>query len=144
MSNEERQEAEDFRKFLESITRDLEVTNEDGSKTAIKCSDTFSYKVPKGHADEGKEYEKAFSYPICETNDDVEKVLEGKGWSVLQMVNDALKANARSNAYQLALAAYKTTRTPEQLREDIIRDMVRGGINPEVARKQVEALFAAQ
>jgi len=129
MSNEERQEAEGFKKFLDSIERG---------------TDKFGYKVPKGHADEGKEFEKAFTYPVCETDEEVDTVLEGKGWDLKSMVNDALKANARSNAYQLALAVYKTTRTPEALRTDIIKDLVRLGFSEEVAAQQVDSMLAAQ
>lgn len=129
MSNEERQEAAEFKAFLDSIERG---------------TDKFGYKVPSGHADEGKAFEKAFTFPICETDDEVNTVLEGKGWTVKEMVNDALKAGSRSNAYQLALAAYKTTRTPEQLRLDIIKDLVRAGISEDIAKVQVDAMFSAQ
>lgn len=129
MSNEERQEAAEFKAFLDSIERG---------------SDKFGYKIPAGHQDEGKQIEKVFTYPICETDEEVNRVLDGKGWNVKEMVNDALKAQYRSNAYQLALAAYKTTRTPEQLRADIIKDLVRMGFSEEVATAQVDTMLKAQ
>lgn len=108
-------------------------------------SDSFTFKVPKGHADTGKAVEKSFTFPVCVDNEDVlAKVMEIKGWSLVEMINDALKANARSNAYQLALAPYRPSqRTPEQIREDIIRDFVRTGIPEEAARRTVESMFAA-
>lgn len=115
-------------------------------------SDSFTFAVPDTHADSkivhfdgGKPGKKkvSFLFPIV-TEDTVAKVMEIKGWTSVDMVNDALKANARSNEYQLALAPYRPSqRTPEQIKEDIIRDYVRSGISEDIARKQVEALFSA-
>jgi hypothetical protein len=60
------------------------------------------------------------------------------------MVNDNLKANARSNAYQAALLPYRPSEvSAEDIKERMIRDYIRLGIPEDTARKQVEALLAA-
>jgi hypothetical protein len=104
----------------------------------------FSFKVPETHVLAGKKIEEVFDYQVCENQADVDSILESKEWSVIQLVNDQLKANARSNAYQNASAVYRpTTVSPADIKERMIRDYIRLGIPEDVARKQVDALLGA-
>jgi hypothetical protein len=110
----------------------------------------FSFKVPgekddpTAHADAGKKVEKSFDYQECETDEEAAKVMADKKWKLIDMVNEALKSNARSNAYQSALLPYKPSEvSPEDIKERMIRDYIRLGIPEDTARKQVEALLAA-
>jgi hypothetical protein len=104
----------------------------------------FTFKVPDGHAQAGEKMEKAFEYAECETEAEAVKVIEDKKWNVRDMVNDTLKANARSNAYQAALLPYRPSEvSPEEIKERMVRDYIRLGIPEDVARKQVDSLLAA-
>lgn len=103
----------------------------------------FSFAIPEGHPQAGEKVEKPFEFQIVETLDEANKVIADKKWSVIGMVNDTLKANARSNAYQAALLPYRPSEvTPEEIKERMVRDYIRLGINEDTARKQVEALLA--
>lgn len=104
----------------------------------------FTFSVPDGHPQAGEKVEKAFDYTVCDTVEEASKVAEEKKWSLVVMVNDILKANARSNAYQAALLPYRPSEvSPEDIKERMIRDYIRLGISEETARKQVEALLSA-
>jgi hypothetical protein len=104
----------------------------------------FSFKVPDGHAEAGKKVEKSFDYQECENESEATTVMQEKKWKFVDMVNETLKANARSNAYQSALLPYKPSEvSPEDIKERMIRDYIRLGIPEETARKQVEALLQA-
>jgi hypothetical protein len=109
----------------------------------------FSFVVPGTpgepgvHADAGKKMEKAFEYEQVESLDEANKVLADKKWDIVGMVNDVLKANARSNAYQAATLPYRpSTVEPEDIKERMVRDYIRLGIPEEIARAQVESLLA--
>ena len=104
----------------------------------------FSFAIPEGHPQAGEKIEKSFDYQVCETESEASTIIADKKWSVVGMVNDSLKANARSNAYQAALLPYRPSEvSPEDIRERMIRDYIRLGVAEDVARKQVEALLAA-
>ena len=104
----------------------------------------FSFAIPETHPEAGKKIEKAFEYQECETQAEAESVISEKKWNVVNMVNDVLKANARSNAYQAALLPYRPSEvSAEDIKERMIRDYIRLGIPEDTARKQVEALLAA-
>jgi hypothetical protein len=104
----------------------------------------FTFAVPEGHAQAGDKIEKTFDYTQVETLDDAHKVIAEKKWNVVAMVNDVLKQNARSNAYQAALLPYRPSEvSAEDIQERMIRDYIRLGIPEETARKQVQALLAA-
>jgi|SRR5262245_36240857 len=104
---------------------------------------TFTFKVPEGHPEQGKKIEKAFDYKECQTLAEAQQVMTEKEWSLLDMVNDALKQNARSNAYQNALAPYRPSDvTPDDIKARMIRDYIRLGIPEETAKAQVESLLA--
>jgi hypothetical protein len=104
----------------------------------------FSFSIPEGHPQAGEKIEKAFEFQLCDNEAEATTVVTEKKWSVVGMVNDILKANARSNAYQAALLPYRPSEvSAEDIKERMIRDYIRLGISEETARKQVEALLAA-
>lgn len=104
----------------------------------------FTFAIPEGHPQAGEKIEKAFDYSQVENDTEAASVIAEKKWNVVNMVNDVLKANARSNAYQAALLPYRPSEvSPEDIKERMIRDYIRLGIPEDTARKQVEALLAA-
>jgi hypothetical protein len=104
----------------------------------------FTFSIPEGHPQAGEKLEKSFEYQVCDTPEEASEVLTTKKWSIVGMVNDTLKANARSNAYQAALLPYKPSEvSQDDIKERMIRDYIRLGISEETARKQVESLLAA-
>lgn len=105
----------------------------------------FTFAVPETHPQAGEKIEKSFEYLVCETEDEALEYITGKkGMSIVGMVNDVIKANARSNAYQSALLPFKPSEVaPEEIMERMVRDYIRLGIPEGIARKQVLALLAA-
>ena len=104
----------------------------------------FTFKVPEGHPQAGEKIEKAFEYQETESGDEAAKVITDKKWNVKSMVDETLKANARSNAYQAALLPYRPSEvSPDEIKERMVRDYIRLGIPEDVARKQVEGLLAS-
>lgn len=104
----------------------------------------FTFAIPEGHPQAGEKIEKSFDYQQVTTEAEATQVITDKKWSVVGMVNDVLKANARSNAYQAALLPYRPSEvSAEDIKERMIRDYIRLGIPEDTARKQVEALLAA-
>jgi hypothetical protein len=104
----------------------------------------FTFKVPEGHEDAGKKIEKAFEFKVCDTLSEATEVMTDKKWSLLDMVNETLKANARSNAYQSALLPYRPSEvSQDDIVERMVRDYIRIGVSEETARKQVAALLQA-
>jgi hypothetical protein len=105
----------------------------------------FSFKVPDGHPQAGEKIEKAFEYQVCDSDTEATEVLTDKKWALRDLVNDNLKASARSNAYQNALAPYRPSEvSPEDIKERMIRDFIRLGVTEDVARAQVDTLLAAK
>ncbi len=103
----------------------------------------FTFAIPDGHPQAGDKIEKTFDYKVCGTDAEAQAVITEKKWSVMALVNDNLKANARSNAYQAALLPYRPSEvTPDEIKERMIRDYIRLGISEDVARKQVDAMLA--
>lgn len=104
----------------------------------------FTFAIPDGHPQAGEKVEKSFDYKVCDNDTEANAVIAEKKWSIVGMVNDAIKQNARSNAYQAALLPYRPSEvSPEDIKERMIRDYIRLGIPEDTARKQVEALLAA-
>ena len=104
----------------------------------------FTFSIPDGHPSAGEKVEKAFEYTVCETDSEASTVLAERKWSVRDMVNDVLKANARSNAYQAALLPYRPSEvSPEEIRERMVRDYIRLGLPEELARSTVESVLAS-
>jgi hypothetical protein len=103
----------------------------------------FTFAVPDGHPQAGEKIEKPYEYKACDTADEASAVVAEKKWNFVEMVNDVLKANARSNAYQAALLPYRPSEvSPDEITERIIRDFIRRGIPEDAARKQVLAMLA--
>jgi hypothetical protein len=103
----------------------------------------FTFTVPEGHAQGGEKIEKSFDYKQCETLEEANQVIADKKWSVIDMVNDNLKSNARSNAYQSATLVYRPSEvSAEDIKERMVRDFIRLGVAEDVARAQVDALLA--
>lgn len=93
----------------------------------------------------GTKIEKEFSYQQVENDTDVNQVLKDKQWTVADLINEALKANARSNAYQNALAPHKPSEvSADDIKERMVRDYMRLGVPENIARAQVESLLSAQ
>lgn len=104
----------------------------------------FSFAIPEGHPQFGEKIEKAFEYQQVSNDAEATQVLTERKLSIVELVNDKLKANARSNAYQAALLPYRPSEvSAEDIKERMIRDYIRLGIPEDTARKQVEALLAA-
>lgn len=104
----------------------------------------FTFAVPDGHAQAGEKIEKTFDYKQVDSESEAQSVMSEKKWSLIAMVNDNLKANARSNAYQAALLPYKPSEvTPDEIAERMVRDYIRMGIPEEAARAQIAAMRAA-
>ena len=106
-------------------------------------SGKFSFAIPEGHAQAGDKVEKTFDYQVCNTEAEASEVITAKKWNIVTMVNDNLKANARSSAYQAALLPYRPSEvSPEDIKERMVRDYIRLGIPENVARAQVESMLA--
>jgi hypothetical protein len=105
----------------------------------------FSFAIPEGHPQAGEKVEKSFEFRQVDNDVEANEVITEKKWSLTQMVNDNLKANARSSAYQAALLPYRPSEvSPEDIKERMVRDYIRLGVAEDVARKQVEALLSSQ
>lgn len=103
----------------------------------------FTFAIPEGHSQAGEKIEKTFDYSQVSTEAEAQSVIADKKWNIVSMVNDNLKANARSNAYQAALLPYRPSEvSPEDIRERMIRDYIRLGVSEEIARAQVDTLLA--
>lgn len=107
----------------------------------------FTFKVPDDspvEAERGKKVEKAFDYKETESEAEAQAVMAEKKWSLKDMVDEALKANARSNAYQSALLPHKPSEVPqEDIVERMVRDYIRLGVPEAIARVQVQQTLAA-
>lgn len=104
----------------------------------------FTFKVPEGHAEAGAKKERSFDYQELTNEDEAQKVLVGKKWTLLELVNDAIKATSRANSYQTATAAYRPFElTPEQVRQRMITDYIRSGASEEFANQMVDNMLAA-
>ena len=74
-------------------------------------TDTLTFTVPKNTtkdgATAGDESELSFSYKQVDTDELAAKILEAKKWSVVDLVNRKLKADARSARYQSEMIQHK-------------------------------------
>jgi len=106
----------------------------------------YSFKVPEDstHSDAGKKIVKSFDYQECETLEEAGKIASEKSWTLLDFVNEALKGNARANAYQNALAVYRPSEaSPDEIKARMVRDFIRLGLSEDVAKAQVESILSA-
>lgn len=106
----------------------------------------FTFTVPSDspvEAERGKKLEKAFEYQETESEAEAQEVMTSKKWSLKDMVDEALKSNARSNSYQSALLPHKPSEVPqEDIVERMVRDYIRLGFSEAIARAQVESMLA--
>jgi hypothetical protein len=104
----------------------------------------FTFEVPSGHPRAGEKITGSFEYKIVDNDTEANAVIAEKKWSLVALVNDNLKQNARSNAYQSALLPFKPTEVPqEDIVERMVRDYIRLGASEEVARRQVSGVLAS-
>ena len=106
----------------------------------------FTFTIPADYAgaDAGKKVERAFEYQECETEAEALAVITDKKWSVVTIVNDVLKSNSRSNAYQRETLVYRPSEvSAEDIQERMVRDYIRLGIPEAMARAQVSSLLKA-
>ena len=112
-------------------------------------SDTFTFKIPENHPASKDEQgnrvtvEKEFTFQVCQNESEALAVMAYKQWDLVEMINDQLKANARSSAYQTALAAYQVSEVPaEKIRERMIKDFIRSGLSEAQATAVVDSALA--
>lgn len=107
----------------------------------------FSFTIPADsqHEDAGKPVEKSFDYSVVENDAEAQEIITSKKWSLVGLVNEALKRNSRSNAYQTALLPYRPTEvSQDDIVERMVRDYIRLGFAEDIARKQVLAMLATR
>lgn len=133
-----------------------DVNQEEGAKVErdsdglIVRSETLTFTVPKDTVKEGAvagtEVEKPFNFREADSDELANKVIADKKWSLQELVNRKLKADARSNAYQAELLQHKpitTTRTPEEIAETMVRDAIRMGFSEADARAYVDSMLSS-
>ena len=106
---------------------------------------SFKFKVPanSGHKDAGQQFPREFDYQECETPEEAAKFAETKGWTLFDLVNEALLNAARSASYQNALAVYRPSEVPpDEIKARMVRDFIRLGLSEDVAKTQVEAILS--
>lgn len=116
----------------------------------IVREDSLTFTTPKDTVKEGAvagaEIEKSFTYREVDSQELADKIITEKKWDLLELVNRKLKSDARSNAYQAELLQHKpvtTTRSPEEIRESMVRDAIRLGFGESEARAYVDSMLAA-
>lgn len=112
----------------------------------------FKFTVPSDavtpdgqpHPEAGKKLEKPYEYSQVETDDEANAILAKKEMTLQDIVNERLKENAKSSAYQSTLLLYKPSKVSEDdIVERMVRDYIRLGASEELARAQVKAVLAA-
>jgi len=126
----------------------VELSGNDTSVTLPESKDTFSFQVPNEspvESERGKKSDHEFTYAQVSNDDEAQAVCKIKEWSLVEFVNDALRSQARANAYQSLVAAHKPSKvSADEIKERMIRDYIRLGIPADTARAQVESMLAAQ
>lgn len=124
-----------------------QVTLETDGQGRTKHNADFSFKVPENHPqhkdDKGnvRQIKKSYNYVQCKNDQQAVATLKAEEWALVDMVNEELKNRARSNAYQKALAPYKTSNvSQEDIRKRMVLDMIRVGVPEDVAERTVKAL----
>jgi hypothetical protein len=111
-------------------------------------TDTLDFTIPKDNLkDEYKDKagekikDVPFAFPQAESDEQASEVCiaKGKGWTLKDFVNDALKATARSAAYQRLTAQYKESdMSPDEARLRLIRAFQRQGVPEDLATRMVD------
>lgn len=138
-----------------------EVTDEQEESTARKTgnqvkigdiielpeyTDTLDFTIPKDNLkDEYKEQagkklkDQPFTFAQVETDEQAADVCGIKEWDLKSFVNDALKATARSAAYQRLTLQYKESKMSEEdSRQRLINAFQRMGLSLEAATQSVD------
>jgi hypothetical protein len=106
---------------------------------------TFKFTVPADSPREdqrGEKLEVPFTFPVCETDEDVAAIVSERKTSVLEIVNGVLKDRAKSSAYQSLLASHKPADlSPEDALQGIIRTLVRSGLSVEKATERARKMM---
>lgn len=109
----------------------------------LNKTETASFKIPAGHPQAGTKLDYSFAFTECESEAEATEIATAKGWNLLTLVNDNLKAAAKSAAYQAAVLPYKPSKvSADDIKERMIRDYIRIGYSAEKARKKVEETLA--
>lgn len=109
----------------------------------VEKTGKFTLTVPSTHAQAGQKITKPFGYRVCQTEEEAQAIAVEKKFSFLKLVNAFIKDTARSNAYQAALLPYKPVEvSQDDIKERMVRDMIRSGFTEEKARVKVEANLA--
>ena len=132
---------------VEETTEGTEVavemrTDETGRKI---LTGAFSFKVPEGHPEQGNKIDKTFDYIECIDDRQAVAMLDERKWKLRELINDKLKASARSNSYQNALMPYRPSEVSQaDIRSRLIRDLVRSGVPETIAITTINAALEAQ
>lgn len=103
----------------------------------------YSFKVPDGHPEQGNEIKKTFPYVKCTDDSQAVATLKERKWKLRDIVNDKLKAGARSNAYQNALMPYRPSEVSQaDIRARMIRDLIRSKVPEALAIKTIDMALA--
>lgn len=135
-----------------NVEENAEVTRDD--KGYIVETDTLTFTTPedsvKEDAKPGAKYDKPFTYRVVEDEEQAKALIAEKGekWSLVELVNRKLKADARSNAYQTEVLTHKplsSTVSVDEIKERLVKDFMRAGegrITESMARAQVDAFLS--
>lgn len=108
----------------------------------------FNFTVPQSspvESERGEKSERSFEYEQVETDSEVSQYLESHKTTVIDIIRDLQKSNARANAYQAALAPHKVSEvSQEDIVERMVRDYIRLGIAESVARNMVLSALSAK
>ena len=136
------------------MTDAVEETTE-GTETAVEVrtdetgrkilTGAFSFKVPEGHPQQGDKIDKTFEYIECIDDMQAVATLKERKWQLREIVNDKMKAAARSNSYQNALMPYRPSEVSQaDIRSRLIRDLVRSGVPEAIAINTIDGALEAQ
>lgn len=107
--------------------------------------DTLTFTTPDNSVFEGakagEQTEHEFEYRVVENDDQANAIIKSEGWNLIDLVNRKLKADKRAATYQRELNKHKpvtTTKTPEQLREQLVKTFILLGMSPDEARRRAE------
>ena len=115
-----------------------------GETTLKEFSSKLSYTIPSEgvreemRARSGEKIERKLTFGQVDSDVQAKEVMTEKDWSLIDFVNDQLKAGARSSCYQSTSALYKESKvTADQIKERAIKDLIRVGVPEDIARVTV-------
>lgn len=132
----------------ESITESAENEESENDETVqsepiVTLKATLKYNVPKDapHTDAGKETVHSFEYQRVKDDETALGVIAEKKWTLKDIVNKILKANARSSKYQVVAAIYDPEKmlSTDEVFERMVKDFQRSGFSEAIARIAAKA-----